>query len=127
MKFIFSAFLLLSFVFASYAQTATSPDKSITEFDVNGLKVIFKRRPSSPTVSAGLFTRGGVKNQTAQNAGIETLTLMTATEASAKFPRDVLRKELARTGSTISAGALYDFGIVSLSSTRQNFDKTWEI
>jgi predicted Zn-dependent peptidase len=127
MKFIFSAFLLLSFVFASYAQTATSPDKSITEFDVNGLKVIFKRRPSSPTVSAGLFTRGGVKNQTAQNAGIETLTLTTATEASAKFPRDVLRKELARTGSTISAGSLYDFGIVSLSSTRQNFDKTWEI
>ncbi|HEX8288844.1 MAG TPA: pitrilysin family protein [Pyrinomonadaceae bacterium] len=127
MKFIFSAFLLLSFVFTSYAQTATSPDKLVTEFDVNGLKVIFKRRPSSPTVSAGLFTRGGVKNQTAQNAGIETLTLSTATEASAKYPREALRKELARTGSAISAGAGYDFGVVSLTSTRQNFDKTWEI
>lgn len=127
MKFIFSAFLLLSFVFANYAQNTTSPDKFITEFDVNGLKVIFKRRPSSPTVSAGLFTRGGVKNQTAQNAGIETLTLTTATEASAKYPREVLRKELARTGSGISAGAGYDFGVVSLTSTRQNFDKTWEI
>ena len=127
MKFIFSAFLLLSFVFAGYAQTVTSPDKSISEFDVNGLKVIFKRRPSSPTVSAGLFTRGGVKNQTAQNAGIESLTLATATEASAKYPREVLRKEMARTGSDISAGAGYDFGAISLSSTRQNFDKTWEI
>lgn len=127
MKFIFSAFLLLSFVFAGYAQTADSPDKFITEFDVNGLKVIFKRRPSSPTVSAGLFTRGGVKNQTAQNAGIETLTLSTATEASAKYPREALRKELARTGSAIGAGANYDFGVISLSSTRQNFDKTWDI
>lgn len=127
MKFIFSALLLLSFVFVNYAQTATSPDKLITEFDVNGLKVIFKRRPSSPTVSAGLFTRGGVKNQTAQNAGIETLTLTTATEASTKYPREALRKELARTGSAISAGAGYDFGVVSLTSTRQNFDKTWEI
>ena len=127
MKFIFSAFLLLSFVFAGYAQTAASPDKFITEFDVNGLKVIFKRRPSSPTVSAGLFTRGGVKNQTAQNAGIESLTLGTATEASVKYPREVLRKELARTGSGISAGAGYDFGVIQLSSTRQNFDKTWEI
>ena len=131
MKFIFSAFLLFSFVFAGYAQTsataANAPDKLVTEFDVNGLKVIFKRRPSSPTVSAGLFTRGGVKNQTRQNAGIENLTLATATEASRKFPREALRKELARTGSTISAGSGLDFGVVSLSSTKQNFDQTWEI
>ena len=127
MKFIFSAFLLLSFVFVNFAQTSVSPDKLITEFDVNGLKVIVKRRPSSPTVSAGLFTRGGVKNQTAKNAGIETLTLATATEASAKYPREVLRKEFARTGSAISGGSGYDFGVVSLTSTRQNFDKTWEI
>lgn len=127
MKFIFSAFLLLSFIFVNYAQRSVSPDKSITEFDVNGLKVIVKRRPSSPTVSAGLFTRGGVKNQTAKNAGIETLTLATATEASAKYPREVLRKEFARTGSAISGGAGYDFGAISLTSTRQNFDKTWEI
>jgi predicted Zn-dependent peptidase len=126
-KFITLTFVILSFVFAINAQTSVSPDKLITEFDVNGLKVIFKRRPSSPTVSAGLFTRGGVKNQTAKNAGIETLTLATATEASVKFPREVLRKEFARTGSGVSAGAGYDFGAISLTSTRQNFDKTWEI
>ena len=129
MKFIFSAFLLLAIACAGYAQTsaAGASDKLVTEFDVNGLKVIFKRRPSSPTVSAGLFTRGGVKNQTLANAGIENLTLSTATEASQKFPRELLRKELARTGSTISGGSGYDFGVVSLSSTRQNFDRTWDI
>jgi zinc protease len=135
MKFIlsafFSAFLLLSFVFAGYAQTTATttnaPDKFISEFDVNGLKVIVKRRPSSPTVSAGLFVRGGVKNQTAQNAGIENLTLSTAAEASKKFPRETLRAELSRMGSSVSAGSGYDFGVVSLASTRQNFDKTWEI
>ena len=128
MKFIVSVLILLSFVFANYAQTAAvSPEKSITEFDINGLKVIVKRRPSSPTVSAGLFTRGGVKNQTANNAGIESLTLSTAAESSKKFPRNVLRKELSRTGSSIGAGANYDFGVISLSSTRQNFDRTWEI
>jgi zinc protease len=30
-------------------------------------------------------------------------------------------------GSSVSAGGGYDFGVVSLASTRQNFDKTWEI
>src|SRR4051812_47579075 len=34
----------------------------VTEFDVNGLKVIVKRRPGSLTVSAGLFLRGGSRN-----------------------------------------------------------------
>ena len=127
-RFFVLTFVILSFISWSFAQTAAvSPEKSTTEFDVNGLKVILKRRPSSPTVSAGLFTRGGVKNQTAQNAGIESLTLSTASESSKKFPRDVLRKELSRTGSTISAGSGYDFGVISLSSTRQNFDRTWEI
>jgi zinc protease len=127
-KFFVLTLVILSFAFANFAQTAAvSPEKSITEFDVNGLKVIIKRRPSSPTVSAGLFTRGGVKNQTAANAGIESLALSTAAESSKKFPRDVLRKELSRTGSTINAGANYDFGVISLSSTRQNFDRTWEI
>ncbi len=127
-KFLVLTFVILSFVSINFAQTtAVSPEKSITEFDVNGLKVIIKRRPSSPTVSAGLFTRGGVKNQTAENAGIESLTLSTATESSKKFPRNVLRKELSRTGSTLGAGMSHDFGVMSLSSTRQNFDRTWEI
>lgn len=127
MKFTFLLFLLFSFGLAVYPQTAAISDNSVTEFDVNGLKVIFKRRPSSPTVSAGLFTRGGVRNQTAQNAGIEALTLSTASESSKKYPREVLRKDLARTGSSISAGAAYDFGVISLTSTRQNFDSSWDI
>jgi zinc protease len=126
-KFFLLTLVILSFAFAGQAQTSVSPEKLITEFDVNGLKVIFKRRPSSPTVSAGLFTRGGVKNQTAQNAGIEALTLQTAAEASKSFPREAMRRELSRTGSTISAGVNYDFGVLALSSTRQNFDRTWDI
>ena len=127
-KFFVLTFVILSSISANFAQTnAVSPEKAITEFEVNGLKVIIKRRPSSPTVSAGLFTRGGVKNQTAENAGIESLTLSTAAESSKKFPREVLRKELSRTGSVIGAGMSYDFGVTSLTSTRQNFDRTWEI
>lgn len=124
----FLAFIILSFVFAGYAQTAANaPDKLISEFDVNGLKVIVKRRPSSPTVSVGLFTRGGVRNQTAQNAGIEGLMLSAATESSKNFPRELLRKELARTGSSIGSGVNYDFGVMSLASTRQHFDRSWQI
>lgn len=100
---------------------------SVTEFDVNGLKVLVKRRPSTPTVAAGLFLRGGVRNIDAKNAGIENLMLNTAIEGGKKFPRQTLRRELAATGSVIGASAAYDLSAVSLVSTRQNFDRAWDM
>src|SRR6266853_4341598 len=50
----------------------------VSEFDVNGLKVLVKRREGSLTVSAGLFIRGGSRNITPDNAGIESLMLASA-------------------------------------------------
>lgn len=99
----------------------------VTEFDVNGLKVLVKRRPSSPTVAAALFVRGGARNIDEKNAGIEDLTLKVATEAGKKYTRQAVRRELSRTGSGISAAADQDFSIVSMGATRPNFDRVWDI
>ena len=57
-----SAVFILAFVCFNLAQAAR-PDSAaaaalVTEFDVNGLKVLVKRRPSAPTVAAALFVRG---------------------------------------------------------------------
>jgi predicted Zn-dependent peptidase len=101
--------------------------KLVTEFDVNGLKVLVKRREGSQTVAAALFLRGGARNITADNAGIETLMLDMATEASADFPRERLRRELARTGTVLNAGVNRDYSGLTLGSTRQYFDRAWEI
>jgi predicted Zn-dependent peptidase len=99
----------------------------VTEFEVNGLKVLVKRRAGSQTVIAGLFLRGGARNVTAQNAGVEALMLDVATEASANFPRERFRRELSRTGTLISYGVNYDYSGLTLGSTRQYFDRAWEI
>jgi hypothetical protein len=100
---------------------------AVTEFDVNGLKVILKRRPSSPTVAGGLFIRGGARNIDDKSAGIENLMLASAIEAGVKMPRAVVRRELARLGVGISSGTSNDYSAVSLVSTRANFDRVWEI
>src|SRR5580765_2924140 len=87
--------LVLSLVPLSFAQAAApslaSQAALVTEFDVNGLKVLLKRRPNSPTVAAGLFFRGGTRNLTPQTAGIESFALNVSTEGSAKYPRAVMR------------------------------------
>ncbi len=123
---------ILLLVSAGYAQTGkldniAAQSAQVSEFDVNGLKVILKHRVSAPTVAVGLFVRGGARNITDKNAGIENLMLSSAVEAGKKFPRQMVRRELSRAGSGISAAAGQDFSAVSLVSTRQNFDRIWDI
>jgi predicted Zn-dependent peptidase len=131
-RFFLLTFIVLSFVSFRFAQdggraSLAAQVAQVKEFEVNGLKVLVKRRPLSPTVSAGLFIRGGVKNVTAQNAGVENFMLGAMTEGSKAFPRETLRRALANTGSSIASSAGYDFSVVSLGSTRQNFDRSWDI
>ena len=109
---------------SSYAAEAAA---LVSEFDVNGMKVLIKRRPGSQTAVAGLFLRGGVQNLTAETAGIEALMLDAASEATKNFPRERLRKELSRMGASISYGVNYDYSALTLATTRFNFDRAWEI
>src|ERR1041384_4123813 len=124
----------------TFAQTPTSapqtPDLQVliarqaalvTEFDVNGLKGLVKRRAGSQTVAAGLFLKGGSRNITASNAGIESLMLNVAAEGSAAYPREKLRAELARTGTVIGASDNYDYSVLSVTCTRANFDSSWNV
>jgi predicted Zn-dependent peptidase len=99
----------------------------VSEFDVNGLKVLLKRREGSLTVAAGLFIRGGAANITAQNAGIETLMLSAATEATTNFPRDRMRSELSRMGTVIGSSSNNDYSVLSLATTRMHFERSWQI
>jgi zinc protease len=99
----------------------------VSEFEVNGLKVILKRRPNSPTVAGGLFIRGGARNITDKSAGIERLMLATAVEAGKNLPRQTVRRELSSMGSVISSGVSNDYSAVSLATTKNDFPRAFEI
>src|SRR5436190_5088041 len=99
----------------------------VTEFEVNGLKVLVKRREGSLTVAAQLYFRGGVENINATNAGVEAFMLDVASEASAGYPKDRMRKELARMGTVIGESVSYDYSALAMTSTRANFEKSWDI
>ena len=124
----------LLFVFFAFAITAfgqvdniSSQAALVSEFDAGGIKVILKRRPNSPTVAGGLFIKGGARNIDEKNAGIERLMLATAVEAGKNTPRATVRRELSRRGSGISVGTSNDYSVISLVTTRPDFDRTFEI
>ena len=127
--------IALFVLFVSIGTFAQSPQPSdfaarastVTELDVNGLKVILKRRESSPTVAGGLFVRGGARNIDGKNAGIENLMLASAIEAGKKMPKEIARRELSRLGSGLSSAATPDYSFISFASTRAGFDRLWEI
>jgi zinc protease len=112
---------------AAASREAADTLRLVSEFDVNGLKVLVKRREGSQSVVAGLFLRGGSRNVTAENAGVESLMLDVATEASQKFPLAEMRRQLARTGTSLSYGINYDYSVLTLGSTRRFFDRSWDI
>ncbi|MCC6825515.1 MAG: insulinase family protein [Acidobacteria bacterium] len=127
MKLLISTLLFLTLLAVSGPSFAQTGSSDTTEFEVNGLKVIFKRRTTAATVAVGLFTRGGVTDETAKNAGIEGLMWNTAAEASRSFPREVLQRELARTGTSIDGSAGYDYGTLAMISTSENFVPSWDL
>src|ERR1700694_4117655 len=122
------AFLIAPFTLGQTTQTPTAaPDfqsviarqaSLVTEFEINGLKVLVKRREGSQTVAAGLFIRGGVENVSSSNAGVEAFMLNVASEASANFPRERMRKETAKMGTVIGEGVNYDYSSLSMAATR---------
>ena len=126
-KFVIFVAITITSAQFGYSQTVQTAAGAITEFDVNGMKVLIKRRPGTPTVAAGLYFRGGVKNLTADNAGIEGFALNAATEGTKSYPRQKLRKETSSVGTVISAGANYDFSTLAMACTRQNFENSWKI
>ncbi|HKP46680.1 MAG TPA: pitrilysin family protein [Pyrinomonadaceae bacterium] len=110
------------------AQTIVAKQAAlVSEFDVNGLKVLVKKREGSLTVAAGLFIRGGSENITDKDAGIQALMLDVASDASTAYPREKMRSELARLGTVITSSDNYDYSALSLISTRVNFDRSWDI
>ncbi len=121
------AFLVFAVVLCALAVCGQSPASQVSEFDVNGMKVLIKKRPGTPTVAAGLFIRGGVRNVTAANAGIENFTLDAAVEGSKLYPKEKLRRETSRMGTSIGSSSAYDYSAISLISTKKDFDQSWQI
>jgi predicted Zn-dependent peptidase len=135
---VFSFLLNLALAWPAAGQQAASSPRTVTswaaeqaaavsEADVNGMKLLFKRRPGSSTVTAGIFIRGGSAGLTAENAGIEALLLRVMAEGSATWPRARLQKELARMATTISSGTNPDYSVLTMVSTRGSFDASWDI
>ena len=99
--------------FAAFTFCLQAQD-NVTEMNIHGLKVIFK--PSAKqSVSAYMFFKGGTANYTAQQQGIESLTLSAATECGTqKYTKDAFKDLADKYGVDVAGNSGYDYGYINM-------------
>jgi predicted Zn-dependent peptidase len=126
--------VILVFAATTFAQTALSARTSATanglttEFvTANGLKTIHRRIAGNDVVAVQVYFRGGTRNISEKNAGIESLLFEVAQQGTKNFNKGQINRELARMGTVIDAASGYDFSVMAMRCVRQNFDRSWQL
>ena len=115
-------------VLALAAALVQQRDSALLQYEVNGLRVVQQpRQASSQMVAVELFLLGGARQVTADNAGIEPMYLMTSAYGTAKYPGELTRRALARTGGAITVSAEPDWTTFEFSALKSGFDSTWSV
>lgn len=118
-------YIYISIALLLIAFTANTQAQNTIEFEVNGLKVIYKQVPKE-IVSARLFINGGTANYSKEQEGIENFAFNLAVSGGTEnWDKLAFTSELEKLGSSITAGTDYDYGFFSMLSIEKNFDQTW--
>jgi len=101
--------------------------KSVSEFEVDGIKVLIK--PSnSPLVSVVAGFEGGLIDDATSNPDIAQFAAeLIAESGSSKFPKEELRKFNSKTSTSISGDGGARGVTFSMNCTRNRFDEAWSV
>lgn len=119
LKFNIAALAFLMWASPSFAQTQ--------EFEIKGLKVIYKSVPKE-IVSARLFIRGGTANYSLEQSGVEDFALQLAvTGGTTNMDKLAYSTALEKMSTTVAAGTNYDYGQINMTCVKQNWDASWDL
>jgi zinc protease len=111
--------MLLSIALAMTALT--------TSFDVSGVHVILRQNSANNVVAANLYLLGGARQVTEANAGIEPILLDVSERGTRQYPKNALRRAMAKLGSEIVVAPNADWTMFGIRSSTEVFDSTWAI
>ena len=123
--------LLTIIIFSQASAPARTPDPAnrlTTDFvTANGLKTINRRVTGNEVVAVQIYFRGGTRNISEKNAGVESVLFEVASEGTKNFSKSEINRELARMGTIVDAASGYDYSVMAMRCVRQNFDRSWQL
>lgn len=105
---------------------AAQLDTSTTSYTIDGVQVIH-RAGAANLVVMNLYLLGGVRNATPESAGLEPMYLAVSEQGTERYPKDALRRAMARTGSAIAIDAGEDWTLFGIRTTAEELDSVWNI
>jgi zinc protease len=103
-------------------------DGDVTVAWVNGLQVIIERMPGAAFASAQLYVKGGTRNWTAQNSGIEQLVFNVAASGGTKsLEKTAFSRRLASLGANLWGDARNDFSNMGVKAPLQAWDDAFAL
>ena len=116
--------VILSLLLISVVNQAKS---QTTEFEINGLKVIYKHVPKE-ILSVRFFINGGTANYSLEKQGIENFTYnLAVTGGTATKDKIAFTTALEQIGTNIGAGATFDYGQFNMRCINKYWDESWEL
>jgi len=113
---------------ARVQQKLEKADDSTAEFFTpNGLKTIHRQVTGNEVVAVQIYFRGGARNISQKNAGIETLLFEVAQQGTKNFSKGQINRELASMGTVVESAGGYDFSVIAMRCVRSNFDRSWQL
>lgn len=98
-----------------------------TSFDVSGVHVILRQNSANNVVAANLYLLGGARQVSDANAGIEPILLDVSERGTRQYPKNTLRRAMAKLGSEIVVAPSADWTMFGIRSSTEVFDSTWAI
>ncbi len=102
-------------------------DSTTTKFTVSGIPVILRRSTSAGIATADVYLLGGTREETDEDAGIEPFLLDVSERGTKHFPRAVMRRVMARLGTSIVVDPTVDWTSIGVRATPETFDSTWVV
>jgi len=98
-----------------------------TEFEVDGLKVIYKKVPKE-ILSVRFFINGGTADYPLAKQGIENFAYnLAVTGGTTSMDKIAYTTALEKIGSNIGAGATFDYGQFNMLCIDKYWDESWEL
>ncbi len=121
-NYIYISIALLLFLFSNKTNA-----QNTVEFEVDGLKVIYKHVPKE-IVSVRFFIDGGTANYSKEQEGIENFAFnLAVTGGTSSMDKVVFASELEKMGTTIAAGTNFDYGQFNMLCVKESWDKSWNL
>lgn len=109
----FSVFAALWLLSLGACSTASKSEVDVTEAKAAGMTIMVKRVATAELSTARLYIRGGSRNWTKADAGIEQLALRVATSGGTESLNKVeFGRKLALLGGTISGSGGGDWSVL---------------